>query len=184
MQDSRTDPPEDPCHPLSARTYPVRETLLHNVPYILMIALGAAVLFCSLRGSAWGPAAAAGYAFYGAAGAVWIMVFVCPFCRFWGTSSCPCGYGQISARLRNRQLGDRFHEKFKKHIPVIVPLWLLPLVAVGPVLVRAFTWSLVVLSAAFVLDAFIILPRVSTQHGCRNCPQRQACPWMKHKGSA
>jgi hypothetical protein len=184
MQANRVDTQEGPCYPLAARTYTGGDTLLHNLPYILMIVLGAAVLFCSLGGLAWGPAVAAGYALYGLAGAVWIMVFVCPFCRFWGSHSCPCGYGHLAARLRARQPGDRFHEKFKKHIPAIVPLWFLPLVAAVLVLVRGFTWGLVVLSAAFVLDAFVILPRVSTQHGCRDCPQREGCPWMKHKDSA
>jgi hypothetical protein len=149
-----------------------------------MLALGAAVLFRSLGGFAWGPVATAGYVLYGLAGAVWIMVFVCPFCRFWDTDSCPCGYGRIAARLRGRQPGDRFSEKFKKHISVIVPLWLLPFVAAGPVLVRGLPWGLAALSAAFVLDAFVILPRFSAQHGCRDCPQRQVCPWMKGKDSA
>jgi hypothetical protein len=181
MQANPLDAQEGPCHPLPARTYTGGETLRHNLPYILMIVLGAVALSWSLQGFAWGPIAAVGYALYGLAGAVWIMVFVCPFCRFWGSRSCPCGYGQIAARLRDRQPGDRFHEKFKKHIPVIVPLWFLPLVAAVPVLVRGFTWGLVVLSAAFVLDAFVILPRFSTQHGCRDCPQREGCPWMKHK---
>lgn len=181
MEANYVDPQEGPCHPLVARTYTGRETLQHNLPYILMIVFGAAVLLWSLSSLAWGPAVAAGYVLYGVAGAVWIMVFVCPFCRFWGTDSCPCGYGQIAARLRDRQPGDQFHEKFKKHIPVIVPLWFLPLVAAVPALVRGFAWGLVVLSAAFVVDAFVILPRFSTQHGCRDCPQREGCPWMKHK---
>jgi hypothetical protein len=184
MQANSADPSEGPCHPLVARTYTGRETLLHNLPYVLMIVLGAAVLLWSLNSLAWGPVMAAGYVLYGLAGAVWIMVFVCPFCRFWDSRSCPCGYGRIAARLCERQPGDRFHEKFKRHIPVIVPLWFLPLVAAVPVLVRGFTWGLVVLSAAFVLDAFVILPRFSTQHGCRDCPQREGCPWMKHKDSA
>jgi hypothetical protein len=119
---------------------------------------------------------------YGLVGALWIMVFVCPFCRFWDTDSCPCGYGRVAAQIRDRQPEDRFNEKFKKHIPVIVPLWFLPLVAAVPALVRGFTWGLAVLVTAFAVDAFVILPRLSTQHGCRDCPQRQTCPWMKGKG--
>jgi len=184
MRADRPDVQEGPCHPLVARTYTGGETLRHNLPYVLMIVLGAAVLFCSLGSLAWGPVVAAGYVLYGLAGAVWIMVFVCPFCRFWGSRSCPCGYGRIAARLRDRQPEDRFTEKFKKHIPVIVPLWFLPFVAAVPDLVRGFTWGLVVLAVAFALDAFVILPRFSTQHGCRDCPQREGCPWMGHKGSA
>ncbi len=178
MEANRSDAQESPCHPLDAHIYTGTETLLHNVPYLLMIILGSAVLVRSLEGLAWGPAAAVGYALYGLAGAVWIMIFVCPFCRFWGSNSCPCGYGQIAARIRARESGDRFNEKFKKHIPVIVPLWFLPLLAVVPALLRDFTWGLVGLAVAFALDAFVILPRFSTQHGCRECPQRESCPWM------
>jgi len=183
MADNLTNAEQNPCHPLTSATYTGLQTLLHNLPYILMTIVGAAVLFRSLR-FPWAHATAGAYLLYGLAGAVWIMVFVCPFCRFWGTDSCPCGYGNLSARIRSRQPGDRFGEKFKKHIPVIVPLWFLPLIAAAPALVQGFTWGLAILAIVFVVDAFLILPRVSSQHGCRDCPQRQTCPWMKGKNAA
>jgi hypothetical protein len=80
-----------------------------------MTVLGAAVLFRSFSGSAWAHLTATGYMLYGLVGALWIMVFVCPFCRFWDTDSCPCGYGRVAAQIRDRQPEDRFIEKFKKH---------------------------------------------------------------------
>ena len=184
MEENRTDAEQNPCHPLPAPTYTAVAAFLHNLPYILMTVLGAAVLFRSFRGFPWAHVTAAAYLLYALAGALWIMVFVCPFCRFWDTDSCPCGYGRVAARIRDRQPGDRFSEKFSKHIPVIVPLWFLPLVAAVPVLVRGFTWGLVILVMIFVVDAFVILPRFSSQHGCRDCPQRQSCPWMKNKAPA
>jgi hypothetical protein len=184
MKESHAEPLQDPCYPVAARTYTSLETFLHNLPYILMIALGAIVLFRSFSGSAWAGFTAAGYMVYGVLGAVWIMIFVCPFCRFWDTSSCPCGYGRIAAKIRGRESEDRFNEKFKRHVPVIVPLWFLPLIAAVPALLRGFSWDLVILVTAFVVDAFLILPRFSSQHGCRDCPQRQTCPWMKGKASA
>jgi hypothetical protein len=184
MEESRADPAQGPCDPIAVRTYTAAQALLHNLPYIVMTVLGAAVLFRSFQNSPWAYVAAAGYVFYGALGALWIMVFVCPFCRFWGTDACPCGYGKIAARIRDRQPGDRFGEKFKKHIPVIVPLWFLPLFAAVPALIRGFTWPFVVLVVAFMADAFVILPLLSTQHGCRDCPQRQTCPWMRKKDAA
>ncbi len=184
MPDDRTKVQGGVCDPLPSRTYTGRDTLLHNLPYLAMTILGAAVLYRSLSGTGWSGAAAGGYVFYGLLGAVWIMVFVCPYCRFWDTASCPCGYGKVAARIRDRQPGDRFNEKFKQHIPVIVPLWFLPLLPAVPALVRSFTWGFAVLVAAFAVDAFVILPRLSTQHGCRDCPQRQTCPWMKGKGKA
>jgi hypothetical protein len=184
MGENHSDSHQNPCHPLPARTYTGAETFLHNLPYILMTVLGAAVLFWSFSGSAWAHVTTAGYVLYGLVGAAWIMVFVCPFCRFWNTASCPCGYGKLAARIRDRQSEDRFSEKFKKHIPVLVPLWFLPLIAAVPALARGFTWALALLVAAFALDAFVILPRLSTQHGCRDCPQRATCPWMKSKAAA
>jgi hypothetical protein len=181
MEESRVAPEQSPCDPLPARAYTGVETLLHNVPYILMTVLGAGALLLSLTGTRWARVAAGGYVFYGALGALWIMVFVCPYCRFWGTASCPCGYGKVAARLRDRRPGDRFNEKFKKHIPVIVPLWFLPLAFAAPALIRGFNWALMILVAAFAVDAFVILPWFSSQHGCRDCPQRGTCPWMKGK---
>ena len=183
MEDKSIDP-QNPCDPLPTRTYTGMETLLHNLPYILMTLLGAAVLFNSLSGSIWPTVASAGYVIYGLVGALWIMIFVCPFCRFWGTDACPCGYGKIAAKIRKREPEDRFSEKFKKHTPVIVPLWFLPLITAVPALIRGFTWSLVILVVAFMVDAFVILPLLSTRHGCRDCPQRQTCPWMKGKEAA
>lgn len=184
MEGNHTEHQQDPCYPVVMRTYTGTETFLHNLPYILMTVLGAAVLFQSFSGSAWAHLTAAGYVFYGLAGAFWIMVFVCPFCRFWDTDSCPCGYGKVAAKIRDRQAQDHFNEKFKKHIPVIVPLWFLPLVAAAPALVRGFSVGLAILVIVFALDAFVILPRFSSQHGCRDCPQRQTCPWMKGKDAA
>jgi len=183
MADNQISAEQNPCHPLVSTTYTGTQTFLHNLPYILMMVLGAAVLFWSLNGP-WAHVTAGAYLLYGLVGALWIMAFVCPFCRFWGTDSCPCGYGKVAARIRGRQAADRFSEKFKKHIPVIVPLWFLPLIAAGPVLARGFTWGLAILAIVFVVDAFLILPRFSSQHGCRDCPQRQSCPWMKNKTPA
>jgi len=183
MKENPTAAEQNPCHPLSVPAYTGMQTFLHNLPYILMTVLGAAVLLQSFEGP-WAHVTAGAYLLYGLIGALWIMVFVCPFCRFWGTNSCPCGYGRVAARIRDRQPGDRFNEKFSKHIPVIVPLWFLPLVAAGPVLVRGFTWALAILAMIFVVDAFLILPRFSSQHGCRDCPQRASCPWMKNKSPA
>jgi hypothetical protein len=118
------------------------------------------------------------YALYGTAGAFWIMVFMCPHCRFHGTRKCPCGYGWISARLRDRKGENRFAEKFRRHIPVIVPLWLIPPAVGGVALWRDFSWPVAVLVAAFTVDSFVVLPLLSKKHCCARCPQRKSCPWM------
>ncbi len=166
---------EAPCPaPQVTRTH----ELLDNVPYLAMLVLGAAICHATSAGPPWGWLAAGGYLAYGLAGALWIMLFVCPYCHFYDTRLCPCGYGQIAARLRARQAGDRFRAQFRKHIPVIAPLWFLPLIPGGFALVRHFSWPLLALVLAFVLDSFVVLPLVSRFYGCARCPQKSTCPWM------
>lgn len=71
-----------------------------------------------------------------------------------------------------------FAAQFRKHIPVIVPLWFVPLVAGGIPLVRDFSWLLLGFLLVFAVDSFVILPLVSKKYGCAQCPQKEACPWM------
>jgi len=163
------------------REYSHAQELVNNLPYGLMILLGAAIFVVGLASSVWGWIAASVYVMYGVGGTLWIMVFVCPYCAYWNTRSCPCGYGRVSARLRDKQASDRFKEKFKRHIPVIVPLWLIPVLAGFAVVVRGFSWPLLVLIVVFALDAFVLVPVFSRKHGCVSCPQRDSCPWMSQK---
>ena len=168
---------------LPQREYSGIRALANNLPYAIMTGLGTAIFFMGFGNSARGWIVASAYLIYGVAGVVWIMIFLCPHCPFFNTRSCPCGYGRIAAKLRDRKDHDHFKEKFKKHIPVIVPLWFIPvLVAILP-LVRNFSWPLLILLIAFALDAFIILPLFSRKHGCTECPQKDLCPWMASKGA-
>lgn len=164
------------------RQYSHGEELINNLQYILMAVLGAAIFLVVLDRSVWGWITGVTYFAYGAAGAFWIMVFVCPFCRYHDTKACPCGYGLIAARFRRKADTECFNEKFKKHIPVIVPLWLTPVLVGVPVLIYSFSWALLILLIVFALDAYLILPLVATQHGCKDCPQKDTCPWMSRKG--
>lgn len=164
--------------PKVMREYTNRETTAANLPYAAMILLGAATVAAGLRGTPWAMAGALAYLICGVGGAVWIMAFVCPYCVYFGTRGCPCGYGTVSARLVKK--GDRecFARQFKRHIPVIVPLWLIPLAAGVLALSHSFTWWLLALTAAFVLNSYVLLPLLAKRHSCAECPQRDACPWM------
>jgi len=167
--------------------------LINNLPYLAMIVLGTAVLIVGFQatagsaptsgGSVWGWIGGGAYLIYGLAGALWIIVFVCPYCRYWGTRACPCGYGRVAAKLREKKAAERFNEKFKKHIPVIIPLWLIPVFTGAALVIYSFSWVLLVLLIAFVLNAFVVLPLLSVKHGCRGCPQKGACPWMGREAS-
>ena len=162
------------------------EEFVNNLPYIMMTLLGSGVIALGFEMTVWAWIGAGAYFAYGVAGAVWIMLFVCPSCHYYGTRSCPCGYGTISAKLVRK--GDRecFADKFRRHIPVIVPLWFIPLGAGGAALLcrsdftSGFSWRLAAMLAAFAVDALVVLPLVSTRHGCAECPQGDECPWMAH----
>ena len=158
--------------------YSKSETIIANIPYVGMVLLGSVTIASAFAFSAFGLAVAGIYFAYGIAGALWIMIFVCPYCRYFATTGCPCGYGMISAKVIKKGDRDRFAEKFKRHIPVIVPLWIIPAVCAGIGMWRSFSWLLVGLISAFVIDSWIILPIVSRKHGCIECPQKDQCPWM------
>lgn len=170
-------PPEEPQE-CGVQTVPRSRELIDNLPYLAMIAMGALLFWSGFANSTWRWIAAGTYFAYGLGGAIWIMYFICPYCRFYGTRLCPCGYGQVAAKLRCRKAHDQFASQFRKHIPVIVPLWFAPLIPGGIALVGSFSWGLMILLAAFVVDSFVLLPLVSRRFGCSNCPQKQSCPWI------
>ncbi len=154
------------------------QELMDNLPYIIMIVLGTAIFLTGIEATFWRWGAAGLYFLYGIVGAFWIIVFVCPYCHFFDTSSCPCGYGRIAARLRDKKDDRLFTKKFKRHIPVIFPLWLAPTITGGIGLKVDFSTSMLALVILFVIDAFVILPWVSKKYGCAHCPQKDMCPWM------
>jgi len=173
------------------RQYSHAQEFINNLPYIAMIVLGTAVLLLSINTLLWKWLAAAAYLIYGVAGVFWIILFLCPFCQYYDSGSCPCGYGRIAGRLRKSQIANRksqianskrrdcFDEKFKKHIPVIVPLWFIPVFVGVAAEFRTISFGLLALLIIFVVDAFVLLPLLSTKHSCKECPQRDLCPWMK-----
>lgn len=170
--------PSANTEPCSEAPASISKQLIDNIPYLAMLLLGASILGSSVSAGVGSWLYPLLYVAYGVGGAVWIMVFVCPYCHFYDTRQCPCGYGEIAARLREKRDPERFAAQFRKHIPVLVPLWFVPPVVGGFGLAADFSWILTGLLAAFVLVSFVILPLVSKKYGCAQCPQKEACPWM------
>jgi len=160
------------------REYTKSEIAIANIPYVAMILMGAVTIACAHGLSVFGLAVACGYLAYGVIGALWIMFFVCPYCRYYATTGCPCGYGTLSAKIVKKGDRDCFSEKFKRHIPVIIPLWIIPAVWGGIKLWQSPSWWLLLLVLAFAVESWVILPIVSKKHGCVECPQKDQCPWM------
>ena len=154
-------------------------TVIGNLPYSVMVVVGAAIIALSREAFWWAWIGAGGYFVYGILGSFWIILFLCPHCRSYGHRSCASGYGVLSAKLRAKGDPALFMKKFRGHIPIIVPLWIIPPVIGGFCIASAFSWPLVILMGVFVLDAWVILPVLSRSHGCKKCPQRGECPWMR-----
>jgi hypothetical protein len=175
----RTAPSGQGCGPDAAPS--ATDLFLDNLGYAGMIALGAALTWGALRAWPWAWIAVAAYVAYGVLGALWVILFICPYCARYGVT-CPCGYGRIAAALRKQ--GDRslFRRKFWRHIPVIVPLWFAPLVPAGLTLTAGLDPVVVALAVAFVLEGCVLLPLVSKRRSCSTCTQKSQCPWMKQEG--
>ena len=161
--------------------YTHAQEIIDNIPYMVMTLLGAAIIMIGLDLSWLGIVLGSLFILYGIAGTIWFIVFICPCCNFYGTRNCPCGYGQLAVSFRSKQKEEDFKGKFRKHIPVIVPLWIIPIVAGGIFLYQDFSIVIIILMILFAIDSFLILPFVSRKYGCAHCPQKDTCPWMKKK---
>ncbi|OHD67082.1 MAG: hypothetical protein A2096_03475 [Spirochaetes bacterium GWF1_41_5] len=163
------------------KKYSKTEVLIANIPYAVMILIGTIIILAGFPFSFWQLGGAAFYTVYGILGSFWIMIFVCPYCAYYNTDGCPCGYGIISARFVKKGEKNCFSEKFQRHIPVIVMLWIIPAAAGIYSLISAWSWSVFIFTAAFVINSYIVLPLVSRKHSCSDCPQKDECPWMRKK---
>ncbi len=161
------------------REYTRIQTAVANLPYAAMLGLGAMLIARAFRFSAWAWLGGVGYLAYGITGSIWIMVHICAYCGYYGTRGCPCGYGTLAARFVRKAQPECFAVKFRRHIPVIVPLWLIPAGCGAWGLSRGDAGGLVALLAVFVVNSYLILPLVSRRHACSECPQKDTCPWMR-----
>jgi hypothetical protein len=154
------------------------EVLLDNLPYGIMAVIGSGINLYLFGFSLLGIGLSLIYLAYCMIGALWIIIFVCPYCHYFDTRLCPCGYGKIAARFREKSTVNQFPSKFKKHIPVIVPLWIIPLIEGIVFLIRDYSFSLLLLILLFFINSFIVLPLLARLYGCGHCPQKNDCPWM------
>jgi hypothetical protein len=160
------------------------ETIVANLPYVAMILMGAGIIAFSFGVTPWALGGAVGYLAYGVAGVFWIMLFMCPYCAYFASRGCPCGYGMVSARFVRKADRLNFAAKFKRHIPVIVPLWLIPPACGSIGLFHSFSWWLLGLFSAFAINSYVVLPLVAMRRSCADCPQRDDCPWMSNRALA
>jgi hypothetical protein len=156
--------------------------LVENIPYAAMILIGAAVFLLGFGLTLTGWLSAALYAAYGVIGALWIIVFVCPYCPNFG-SECFSGHGQVSEMFMQKKDQGRFAKEFKKNIPVIIPIYAIPMVAGLAFFGLSFSYLVLLCAIAFAVNSYAIAPLVSRRVACSKCTVKDECPWMGKGGA-
>ena len=71
-----------------------------------------------------------------------------------------------------------FKKVFKRNIIVVFPSWFIPPLIGGYMLFISFNMTLLAALTAFCIIAFILIPLISKRVGCKNCTEKENCPWM------
>jgi hypothetical protein len=166
---------DNQCGPECGRVVPLHLVLLDNVPTLLLFILGYAII------ARLSIAAALCFLAYALSTIVWFWARICPYCRYFGTLSCPCGYGIVSAKLFKRKTGRAFRTTFRMNIVALFPNWFVPPAAGVYALITDFSLPMLILVIAFCIDGFLFIPLISKLVGCKNCETKADCPWMSKK---
>ena len=163
---------ESPCN---KKEIPLWLVLLDNIPTLILFVLGTMLVYqVSIIG-------AVIFAFYTLFSVVFFWARICPFCHHYNTLACPCGYGIISAKLFKRRQDKSFIKVFKKNLVIVFPNWFVPFAIAIYLLVSRYTDEILILTIAFSLIGFVVIPLISRLVGCKNCEIKEDCPWMKVK---
>lgn len=163
---------ESACHKTKI---PLWLVLLDNLPTLVLIILGALII------NEISKIGAIGYIVYSLLSIVWFWAKICPFCHHYATHACPCGYGIISAKLFTKRKDKSFKKVFKRNIGIVFPNWFAPFIIAIYLLATQYTQTILILSIAFSLIGFVIIPLISKFVGCKNCEIKEDCPWMQKK---
>ena len=171
MITSSTQPDQtSPCHD---KKIPLWLVFLDNIPTLVLFILGALLIaYISVVGALL-------FFCYALFSVFWFWAKICPYCHHYGTQACPCGYGTVSAKLFRRRTDRSFKKVFTRNLPIVFPNWFIPPAFALYLLLTEYTPEIMVISVAFCLTGFIVIPLISKFVGCKNCEIREDCPWMK-----
>lgn len=105
---------------------------------------------------------------------VWYMAYVCPYCAHYGLGTCRAGFHLLSGGRFKPRPGHSFAAQFRRNVAVMIPGWFVPPFVAIYLLLRAFSWPLLVMLIAFCLIGFVILPKDAQRH-CQEC-EMVDCP--------
>ncbi len=151
--------------------------LMHNIPYILAILVGSVLILFSIGPSFLGWVLAGSYLLYALLSTLWFIVLLCGHCNSYGSGNCPSGFGRLAAMLRKKGQGGNFTIRFRVHMPVVVPIWIIPVVIALIDLFHGYSIGTILLLTVFVFNSFVLLPLFSRKKGCSGCSQRRDCPF-------
>jgi hypothetical protein len=115
---------------------------------------------------------------------LWFWRFICTHCAHYSTGCCPSGYGRVTARLFLFRGEEDFKKAFRRNISMVIPYWVVPLI-VGLYLLYdkypEIPMFLIGILIVTYINGFVLMPMVSKLVGCKDCPQRDNCPWADDK---
>jgi hypothetical protein len=80
------------------REYTKLQTILANLPYGFMVFIGTGAIVYGIGFTPLARVAAGCYFVYGIVGTLWVMIFMCPYCNYFDSQGCPCGYGTLASQ--------------------------------------------------------------------------------------
>ncbi|UCE39408.1 MAG: hypothetical protein JSW00_09355 [Thermoplasmata archaeon] len=154
--------------------------VLHNLPTFSTYALGAVIMLFL------GWLFFLVYVLYCIFSTLWFMRFICAHCPHFDNPKCPSGYARVAAKLFKERDSKKFNDTFRRHIGIVFPSWILPVLAGIYLLYYEFSITLLVLFSIFIIMGFIMLPVITKKYGCEDCNLKDSCPRMagfkKRKG--
>jgi len=154
------------------RIVPTWLMILDNAPTVVLFILGAAIIWKV------SPSISLLFLAYCCLSIILFWQYICPWCRHFGTTSCPSGYARIASRLFKRKTGRNFKQVFRRNIIVVFPCWMAPLGTGIYLLWTDYSRSLLFLFLVFCLAGFVFVPVISKFVGCRSCKIKHQCQWI------
>lgn len=159
--------------PTHARNWKASDIVISNIPSMLTYLLGIWILFHL------GILIGILYIVFVLVELVLFMRFVCIYCPTYDSVHCPSGYGKVAAKLFKRGRVSEFRSMFNKFIPILSLVWIIPIIGAILLLLNDFSFYYLGLLISFVIVGYVILPFFHRRFECRDCPNRQNCPWGK-----
>ena len=156
--------------------YHWRVPLLENSVWVAVYLLGSAILWLLH------PVAAGAYLAYSLVCMYLVLPrLVCTSCSYYG-QTCHSGQGRIASLLFASRPQAGFASRFR-YMRLAAPVFVVPLLAGGVLLVLRFPPILAVSTVLFGILALGATRFVTTRLGCPHCQQRHVCPAHQRAGS-